>query len=82
MCWLAIQNLTRKTLNQTAYSRHSLGVSGEACVHEATEESPRLHGRVVGRKGEQSVKQEMFPQLPTEVYVERVYPESRLLLAR
>lgn len=82
MYWLAIYNPTRKSLHQTAFARHSLGVPGEACAHEATEESPHLHGRVAGRMGEQSKRQETFPQLPTETYVESVDPETRLLLAR
>lgn len=71
MCWLAIQNLSRKTLNQTVHARHSLGVPGKA-----TEESPRLHGRVVGKKGEQSVNRKRFHSYqPKCVY--KVYPWHR-----
>lgn len=39
-----------------------------SCVHGAAEESPRLHGRVVWRKGEQGVKQETFPVTDRSIY--------------
>lgn len=43
-------------------------VWGSLCP-QAAEGSPRLHRRAVGRKGEQSVKQETFPVTDRQKYV-------------